>query len=304
MKHGIASRSGWAVFKFVFWTGFRVVFHTIRISRAIVGKGMNTVVRRKGIVWDLDLRETIDFWIYLTGAFQHSTVNAVVRLIRPGDTVLDIGANIGAMALFAAKTVGPNGRVICFEPTQMAKGKLLRNLDLNPELRGRVEVHQVELVDTPGRAPSTLNFASWPIQAASGRHPGHHGVAAESSGATAITLDEFCEQKGIDRIDVVKLDVDGNECGVLRGARRVLKQFRPRMVIELQPCVFGQTAPDRFEDFIELLRESGYALQDEISGEALPVDPAGLRAIIPSDKAINAIASPLKPSAAFAGNLA
>jgi FkbM family methyltransferase len=304
MKHGIDSRPGWAVFKIFFWSGFMVVFHTIRIGRAVVGKGMNAIVRRKGIVWDLDLRESIDFWIYLTGAFQHSTVNAVVRLIRPGDTVLDIGANIGAMALFAARAVGPNGRVICFEPTQMAKRKLLRNLDLNPELKKRVEVRQIELVDSPGQAPSSLNYASWPIQAASGRHAGHHGVAAESSGASADTLDEFCRKEGIERVDVVKLDVDGNECGVLRGGRRILQQFRPRMVLELQPCVFGQAAPNRFEDFISTLRELGYELQDEVSGEALPVDPAGLRALIPLDKAINAIASPMKHPTALAGNVA
>src|SRR5271170_1360120 len=67
-------------------------------------------VRRDGLRWQLDLREGIDFSIFLLGVFERSSVNVYRRLIRPGDVVLDIGANIGAHTLQFARLVGGAGR--------------------------------------------------------------------------------------------------------------------------------------------------------------------------------------------------
>ena len=77
------------------------------------------------------------------GAFEKRTVAAYSRLVRPGMTVIDIGANIGAHTLPLAKLVGPTGRVIAVEPTIWAVERLRANLDLNPPLRAIVDVHQV-----------------------------------------------------------------------------------------------------------------------------------------------------------------
>ena len=89
-------------------------------------------VARGGVNWRLNLTEGIDFSIYLLGAFEPITVAACARLIKPGDTVLDIGANIGALALPMARMAGPSGKVYCFEPTDYAFKKLTANLGPEP----------------------------------------------------------------------------------------------------------------------------------------------------------------------------
>ncbi len=95
-------------------------------------------MRRRGVAWTLDLREGIDFSIWLLGAFELSTVRAYQRILRPGAIVLDIGANIGAHTLHLARAVGTEGKVWAIEPTDYAMGKLKTNIALNPELAPRI----------------------------------------------------------------------------------------------------------------------------------------------------------------------
>lgn len=273
------------------WQAFRCANVVVRACRRAAGRGEMVTVRRQGLNWRLDLSETIDFSIYLSGAFQCEVVAALVGLVREGDTVLDIGANIGAMALPAAQAVGPGGRVVCFEPTVFGVEKLRTNLALNPDLVGHVDVRQVQLVDRADAAMPAGLYARWPMGHAEGRHAGHHGVAASCAGAASMTLDDSCAALGLSRIAVIKLDVDGNECGVLRGGRGVLATSRPAMIIELQPSAFGPREPDRFEDFIDILRGAGYRLQD-VSRRPLPHDAAALRRLLPGDEVLNAFALP------------
>jgi tRNA G37 N-methylase Trm5 len=109
-----------------------LAYRTIAAGRAIVGKNDYATVRRGGLTWALDLREGIDFSIFLLGAFERSTVRTLKKLARPESVVFDIGANIGAHTLGLARNVGPAGRVFAFEPADFAFEKLKRNLALNP----------------------------------------------------------------------------------------------------------------------------------------------------------------------------
>jgi len=273
------------------WRAFRCANVVVRACRRAAGREAMVAVRRQGLNWRLDLSETIDFSIYLAGNFQSEAVAALVGLVREGDTLLDIGANVGAMALPAARAVGTRGRVVCFEPTVFGVEKLRTNLALNPDLVGRVDVRQVQLVDRAAAAMPAALYARWPMGHAEGRHTGHHGVAESCAGAVAMTLDDSCAALGLSRIAVIKLDVDGNECGVLRGGRGVLAASRPTMIVELQPNAFGPREPDRFEDFIDILRGAGYRLRD-LSRRPLPLDAQTLRRLIPGDAVLNAVALP------------
>src|ERR1700730_18469952 len=91
----------------------------VLFTRRLVGLGSTADVSRRGIRWRLDLREGIDFSIYLLGSFAPSTVRTYAGLVESGDVVLDIGANIGAHTLPLARLVGPAGRVVAFDPTPL-----------------------------------------------------------------------------------------------------------------------------------------------------------------------------------------
>ena len=259
--------------------------------RRLFGMEQTPVVRRSGLRWRLDLGEGIDFAIFLLGSFEPTTVRAYRRLLRSGSTVLDIGANIGAHTLPFAELVGPGGRVHAFEPTDFAFAKLVRNLELNPELANRVTVNQVMLVDHPdGELPTNL-FASWPLTADERTHPIHCGRAMAIEHATATTLDSYVERENLQKADLIKLDVDGYECQVLRGARKTLERFRPVILFELAPDVLAEMGTS-VKELVSIIASSNYVLLDLAGRRTLPSDAECLRRLVKKGVSHNVIAWP------------
>ena len=271
------------------WLAARA-YRCVSLGRSALGEGNTATVSRGGLRWQLDLSEGIDFAIYLLGAFERSTVVTLQKLVKPGDLVFDIGANIGAHTLGLARSVGPAGRVYAFEPADFAFAKLRANLALNPDLDARTFPRQILLSASLSEAPETEIYASWPLEAKDAVHPKHRGALVTTKGAVVDTLDRFVEREGIARLDLIKMDVDGHELPVLQGGLAVLKKFRPTLVMELSPYVHREHHHD-FAQFVALLREAGYSLQDATSWNPLPLDAARLEALIPDGASINAIAT-------------
>jgi FkbM family methyltransferase len=143
--------------------GARAIYRVVRAGRAILGRSDRDVVVRGSINYELDLSQGIDFAIYLGNIYERQTKAALRRLVSPGSLVLDIGANIGTHTLHLAELVGPNGRVIAFEPTDFAFRKLGRNLKLNPQLKARVTACHCFLTQhDKDQVPSAI-YSSWPL---------------------------------------------------------------------------------------------------------------------------------------------
>ena len=258
------------------------------VARKLAGRGVVTQVRRRGVAWSLDLREGIDFSIWLLGAFELSTVRAYERIIARGGVVLDIGANIGAHTLHLARAVGPDGKVWAIEPTEYALGKLKANIALNPGLAERIACRQVMLVDRDGIEVPPLH-SSWPLTGGSDLHERHGGRLMATENARALTLDSFVRECGIKRVDFVKLDIDGHECGMLRGAQETLRIFHPTVLLELSPHQLEEHGGS-IEQLVDLLAGVGYALQDIVSRAPLPMSGYALRALIPWGASLNVMA--------------
>lgn len=226
-------------------------------ARRLMGRGPITEVNRRGVRWELDLAEGIDFSIWLRGYFEPETVAAYRHLVRPGVTVLDVGANIGAHTLHLAVAVGPRGRVIAFEPTAPAFERLARNVALNPEIGDRIILQQTMLL---GRADAALPEAlvsSWPLLPRSQLDPIAPGRPQPTTGAISARLDDVLRSASISSVAFVKLDVDGFELDVLQGARRLLEQSAPLILLELAPTQVDATGR-RVEDVLDLLADHGY----------------------------------------------
>jgi hypothetical protein len=84
-----------------------LAYRIIAFARGLAGKSKSAIVRRGGICWDLDLSEGIDFSIYLLGAFEPGTAKTLQELVKPGDVVFDIGANIGGTRCVWRKAPAP-----------------------------------------------------------------------------------------------------------------------------------------------------------------------------------------------------
>jgi FkbM family methyltransferase len=268
-----------------------LAYRTIAAGRAVLGKDDRVIVERGGITWDLDLTEGIDFSIYLLGAFERSTVHALQKLAVPGSVIFDIGANIGAHTLGLARSAGPSGRVFAIEPSDFAFAKLKRNLALNPELESRTKAHQVLLAaETEAPLPPAI-YASWPLVAKEDVHPKLRGRLSATSNAHVDTLDAFVERQRIDRLDLMKIDVDGHEYPVLKGGANTLARFRPTLLMEMSPYVQDEQSHG-FPALVALLQEAEYSLEDASTTKTLPLRVDELQALIPDGASINVVARP------------
>lgn len=262
----------------------------IMAVRRASGRGPEVAVARRGIRWQLDLSEGIDFAIWLFGAFEPRTLRHYLNHLKPGNVALDIGANIGAHTLHLALSVGSTGRVLAFEPTDYAFGKLKANVALNPDLAARVAAHQVMLTDNSLPAPVPAIYSSWPLEPeGGGTHLLHGGLLKSCASARAATLDELMEIERVNRIDLVKLDIDGYECAMLRGAIRTLARFQPSIIMEIAPYVLREHGSGVAE-LVEILGATGYALRDIETRRSLPLDAHWLESAIPIGGGRNVIA--------------
>lgn len=198
-------------------------------------KPKRTVVR-DGIVWELDLREGIDLAIYVFGAFQRRVIEVISNELNLGNTFIDIGANRGAIAVPVAYR-NPSCRVVAIEPAQIRFRELQKCIELNQQSLQKLSISQVFLSDVSHSFLPEQISASWHLYRFRTEGDSIGAVGCTTSGAKLSTLDDFVISEGIDRVHVLKLDVDGNEESVLLGSLQVLQRFRPTIVLEWAPSV-------------------------------------------------------------------
>ena len=265
--------------------------YIIQVLRFCIGKKNNSINTTKNdINWNLDLNEAIDFNIFLTGIYEVELAKKMQEYLKEGDIVLDIGANVGAHSLPLAKMVGETGHVFAFEPTDFAFDKLKKNLEINPNLKNRVTASKVFLNDAESEIPKSVS-ASWSIKASISSHERNQldmGLGMTIENANIMTLDEFIETFNITKLDAIKIDVDGHEVQVLKGAEKTLSALSPVIFIEFSPIHYeGQQST--FIEQVELLTKHGYVFED-VFGNSLPTNANELMKSIPHGTLINAVA--------------
>ncbi|MET4746674.1 FkbM family methyltransferase [Bradyrhizobium sp. RT11b] len=268
----------------------RAIYRAVHGARTLLGRTDRVIVVRDGISYDLDLAQGIDFAIYLGGMFERSTAIALSQLTEPSSLVLDIGANIGAHTLRLAKLVGPKGRVMAFEPTDFAFGKLRRNLELNPSLTPRVEPFHCFLTATDGTPVPDAIYSSWPLaETAAVLHAKHLGSEMQTESALARSLDSLLAEHADRRVQLVKLDVDGFECDVLQGATSLLRDVRPIFVMELAPYVLEERGTS-LDQLLSYFIPNRYVFYHERTKNRLPSTAKELQALVASGESMNVIA--------------
>lgn len=208
------------------------------------------VVARRGIKYRLDLREVVDFATYF-GGWEPETIKFIDERLKSGDVVIEVGANVGVQTLQIAKRVYPTGHVYAFEPTRFALSKLADNLALNPALSKCVTVKPNLVTDHELDVPLTGIKSSYRVDLRDEASPEQVGQE------DAVCLDAFVEAHGLTKVDLLKIDVDGYDFKVLRGARRTIESCRPEIYIELDEAMLNRQG-DSVRDILDLLFQAGY----------------------------------------------
>ena len=267
----------------------RLAYRGVHMARALAGLSDRCVTTRNGVTYDLDLSQGIDLAIFLGNMFERGTQNALRKWVKPSSLVLDIGANIGAHSLPLAQLVGPSGRVLSFEPTDYAYKKLLRNLALNPDLAARVTPFNCFLAAKDEAKVPTSIYSSWPLTPSEDLHAKHLGQAMPVEKASARSIDGVLAEMGNPTVQLVKLDVDGFETEVLRGATALLRDSRPVFLMELSPYVLDERGSS-LEELLACFAPHGYRFYHERTERLLPTAPEDLRQLVGDGASINVIA--------------
>ena len=191
--------------------------------------------------------------IYRDGQFEPETVEFVYDNLKEGMTFIDIGANIGQYTLLAASIVGDSGKVISVEAAPYTYTILNKNISLNN--LSNVVSHNVAVSNSKG-------FTTF--------HLGHYGNSGASSLKPTIntgvreikvktnTLDNLLI--GLDKTDIMKIDVEGAELMVLNGGKTILKNFKPMLILEFSDENFTGEFGVSTTDLVALLKELNYVV--------------------------------------------
>jgi FkbM family methyltransferase len=222
--------------------------------------GSIRVAERNGITFRFDLNDMVDWFNYF--GFKELERDKLFTLLKPDDVLIDVGANMGEFSLKVAQLLGKGGKVVSFEPDLVNYQRLQTNFSLNPELAARITLHNFGL----GEFPGTVNLS---IVNESNR--GMNRVVKDAVNFNSITintLDNIVLSEQMTKVDWIKIDVEGFEMNVLKGARLTIQQFKPSLFIELDDKNLREQNSSASE-LVSWLNESGYTLTIARSGEEL-----------------------------------
>ncbi|MFE6026179.1 FkbM family methyltransferase [Streptomyces niveus] len=237
------------------------------------------VVRsRFGVRFAVDTQDLIQRYLYLFGVWEPHMTRWLRGRLRPGDTFIDVGANVGYYAMVASRWVGDGGQVVAIEASPTFHRKLLQHVRLNQcgnvrAINGAVSDERKEL---------TFVLASSANMGANSIVP-YDGPAESSFQVEAFPLGELLEPAEISTARVIKIDVEGAEGSVVRGMIPMLDKLRPdcEITVEVTPDRMAQLG-DSAEELMKTMRDHGfhaYRLVNEYTPESYVAALRGKQAI-------------------------
>lgn len=239
-----------------------------RLNAVWLSRGGRPLVQapmRLGYRMWVDLRTRSQFHAYYSGSYDDAFVTRLIRLIEPSSCVLDVGANVGFYTVALAQASRRLGGALhAFEPLPANYDRLTRNLELNNlELDGvgaALKVWRIGLSNEARTARITLreDFNA-------GADTGNASIVISDSADAQFsqvdvelrTLDQFCSDEAVGRIDLVKADIEGHEDLLLEGGQKSFEKWRPILFMEVNKQYYQWRGVSLAARLAELLPE-GY----------------------------------------------
>jgi FkbM family methyltransferase len=200
-------------------------------------------VRRQGVTLSVGAQSGQGAWQGIAGLDYEPELRQILSRVKPGDVIMDIGANIGSYTLRLARKTGATGRVIAVEAMEGNAVLLRRNLEINNIANVTVIPFAIGATQTRVALYSKGHSSSTRLK---------EGDNFSQVGETEMTTgDRVVEQLQISHIDWIKMDIEGGEPDALRGMTQTIKNSRPRILFENGPGA---------KETIGLLREVGYII--------------------------------------------
>lgn len=201
------------------------------------------------------LRLQIDDWIqhkmYFVGGYEESELQVLKSILREGDVFVDAGANMGLYTLHASRWVGSGGRVISFEPLSANFASLTDHISTNK--LNNVRPEQLAL----GNKNDLVTIAYDPEEKNLGMASTNHSDQGVIEEIQMVTLDSYLQDHAADlnRVDFIKIDIEGHEYAALTGMHDTLTKHRPALLIEI---LEDHTIPGNEQNIQQYLENMGY----------------------------------------------
>jgi FkbM family methyltransferase len=209
---------------------------------------------RQGLKWRLQMEHSIDREIAL-GVFEPATTRLVNKIVKPGMTVIDVGANLGYYTIIFASLVGKSGKVFAFEPVKQYYEKLLWHVEANG-YRDYVAAFNCGLSDKEAKISIGIGNTGATV----------HWVADDPptrcEEIQLHSLDEIISKYSIEKIDLIKIDIDGHEPFFFRGAERFFRRNRPILLVEFAQLNLDKAGED-VTGLKAIIEELGYTIYSE-----------------------------------------
>jgi len=203
--------------------------------------------------------------IFLTGCYEPNEFLWLESVLKPGNTFVDVGANMGLYTLFAAAMLGPRGVVLAIEPSSRDFARLEAHVRLN----NLTTAHLFRVAASDRRGEADLLVATE-------EKTGHNTLGAFAYASVVLQgreqvplerLDDIVQKVGLQRVDVIKMDVEGAEYSALQGAVGTLARFHPIILMELSDRTLAQQGGSSSQVW-DLLVQNGYLIYvfDEQTG--------------------------------------
>lgn len=209
-------------------------------------KGSVRRVVRNGFQLELDISDYMQWLLYF--GVQTEPREALYSMIKPGMIIFDIGANIGETAMMFSRMTGPSGHVYAFEPDPSTFRHLQKHLEWNQCTN--VTAVPMALSDKEGQ----MFIENNPHNTAGNRLSETTGVAT-----TVSTLNHYVASGTFQKIDLLKIDVEGFEMKVLSGAGDTLNKYKPRLFVEAVDA-FLQLQQSSTKELVKQLQSHHYRL--------------------------------------------
>ena len=231
-----------------------------------------------GARFAVDTQDLIQRYLYLFGVWEPRMTLWLQRRLRPGDTFVDVGANIGYFSVLASRLVGPAGRVLAIEASRAFHDRLTQNAALN----GGTNIRAVHTAVSDKRQTLTFILASSANMGANSIVP-YDGPAESTFEIEAHPLPDVLQADEIARARVIKIDVEGAEGSVVRGMEPLLDQLRPdaEITVEVTPERMAQLGHN-VDELLATMREHGfhaYRLVNEYAPASYPTALQGPAAV-------------------------
>ncbi|MEV8404263.1 FkbM family methyltransferase [Streptomyces niveus] len=233
---------------------------------------------RFGARFVVDTQDLIQRYLYMFGVWEPHMTRWLQGRLRPGDSFIDVGANIGYYSVLASGLVGERGRVVAVEASPDFHQRLLDQVRLNR----RDNIRAVNGAVSDERKTLTFVLASSANMGANSIVP-YDGPAESSFEVEAFPLGELVDEVEISTARVIKIDVEGAEGSVVRGMIPMLDKLRPdcEITVEVTPDRMAQLG-DSAEELMKTMRDHGfhaYRLANDYSPESYVAALRGKRAI-------------------------